>query len=149
MNKEPYCTCFTEGLKKLSQPAFRLVCHCKTCREYLKQDLNDECNYFAKSNSHLDLTNIEFKSYQKGFSPIKRGTCLTCNKPAFSKVKVGLMPEFLVIPTAMLPEEPNIKPFAHLYYSSAVHQVNDGIKKIKGHILSQIAIQVAILKSII
>lgn len=143
------CSCIESEIEKLPDPLFRLVCHCETCRRYTGSDSFDECTFLLKDCAHLSLDKVEFNSYQSGFSPMKRGTCKTCGKLSYSTIRVWPFPAFIMVPSQVIRRHNLPKPFAHLYYKSRVHDSNDFIKKINGHLLSQLAIQLNIFKGLL
>ena len=148
MNGSEYCRCNEGQLKEMPSPLFRLVCHCKTCQDFFNQGYNDECTFLLNECHHLDLSEIEFKGYQKGFSPIKRGKCKSCGKPSYCKVKFGPFAEFITVPSEGLKSIEIPPPFAHIYYGSRCEQMDDNIKKINGHYRSQAAILWAVLEAL-
>jgi len=143
------CSCIDNEVKLLSKPLFRLVCHCNTCRSYTGSSYYDECTYLLKDCEGLSLDNVDFKSYQKGFSPMKRGKCKACGKISYSTIRVWPFPGFVMLPSQLVGQNNIPKPFAHIYYKNRVIDVGDVIRKINGHFLSQIAIQVNIIKGLI
>lgn len=149
MNTEGLCGCGFSEFDNLPSPLFRLVCHCKTCQLFFGSSQNDECTFLLKDCSGLDFEGAEFKSYQKGFSPIKRGKCIQCGKPRYCRIKVGPFAEFVSIPSDYLRHMDLPQPFAHIYYSSSTGEVNDVVKKIGGHFRSQLAIQLAVFISLL
>lgn len=142
------CSCIDSQIEQLPKPLFRLVCHCETCRTYTGAPHYDECTFLLSDCEHISFDNVEFKSYQKGFSPMKRGKCIDCGKLSYSTIRVWPFPAFVMLPSKMLQGSDKPKPFAHLYYQSKTIDVEDRVKKINGHILSQLAIQVNIMKSL-
>ena len=144
----PYCECNSSELDHLPPPLFRLVCHCKTCRSFYGTPFNDECNFLLKDCSSIRLDNIELKGHQQGNSPIKRGKCKSCGKISHSTVKFGPFAEFLIIPTERIKNMPLPEPFAHIYYNSRVRDVESNVKKVGGHLLSQLYILARVLKSL-
>ncbi len=142
-----YCKCHPEIYRNSSPPLFRLICHCKTCQEYLSAEFNDECTFFLKDCPEIKLEEIEFKSYQSRYLPIKRGKCKTCGKVACCIAKLGPVTLFVMIPSAMLDTANLPEPIAHIYYDRRVNETADQIQKISGHLPSQMTILMAILKS--
>jgi len=143
------CKCLDKQIEQLPKPLFRFVCHCETCRKYTKAECFDESSFLLKDCGDLDLSNIEFKSYQTGFSPMERGKCKTCGMVSFSKIRVWPFPAFVMLPSHKISIENLPKPFAHLYYKSRVTEANDHIKKVNGHMMSQLTIQFNIMKGLI
>lgn len=144
-----YCQCNIDQLQNLQAPLFRFVCHCKTCQDFFGAPFNDECTFLLNDCTGVDLKNIEFRSYQKGFSPIKRGKCKSCGKAAFCMARVWPYPAFLMVPSEALSGHSLPRPLAHIYYHSRVASVKDSTKKINGHFRGQIAIQAAIAIAIL
>ncbi len=149
MSLEGLCSCNLNEFHNLPKPLFRLVCHCKTCQLFFGSSYNDECTFLLKDCKGLSLDRAEFKSYQNGFSPIKRGKCIQCGKPKYCRVKVGPFAEFVSIPSDYIRHIELPQPFAHIYYDSRAAEVKDRFIKIGGHLMSQIAIQYAIFVSIL
>ncbi|WP_461424007.1 GFA family protein [Ketobacter sp.] len=142
------CGCSPGEFDTLSKPLFRLVCHCRTCQLFFGSDYNDECTFLLKDCTSLNAESLEFKSYQRGFSPIKRGQCIQCGKPKYCKVKMGSIIGFVSIPTNYLRHLDLPPPIAHIYYDNRTTEVHDAVKKIAGHRRSQAAIQWAVLSSL-
>lgn len=147
MSESVYCQCNDQELHEMPSPLFRLICHCKTCQEFFRQDYNDECTYFLRDCLHIKLENIDFRGYQKGHSPIKRGKCKTCGKISYCRIKVGPFPEFLMVPSARVGSLDLPRPFTHVYYGSRVKDIHDDINKIYGHYRSQLVIFWAVIKA--
>lgn len=143
------CTCIRNEIDHLPKPLFRLVCHCETCRKYTGSDYYDECTFLLKDCTSISLDKVNLKSYQSGFSPMKRGHCKECGKISYSTIRVWPFPAFLMVPSKSLEREDIPKPFAHLYYKSRIKDMSDVIRKINGHLLSQLAIQFNILKGLL
>lgn len=147
MKSRELCECSIGDLDSLPKPQFRLVCHCKTCQAFFGASHNDECSFLLKDCKGLDLSDVEFKSYQTGNSPIKRGKCNKCGKPKYCKIKAGPFPEFLVISTEQLSNRTDLPdPIGHIYYGSRVNDINDGFKKVSGHFISQLVIVWSVFK---
>ena len=143
------CSCIDSEVENLGEPLFRLVCHCSTCRSYTESDFFDECTFLLNDREILSLDKIDFKSYQKGFSPMKRGKCKDCGKVSYSTIRVWPFPRFIMVPSASVKKASKTKPFAHLYYKSRVVDMRDSTPKINGHFLSQIFIQLNIIKGML
>ena len=149
MNLKGLCICNPNEFDNFPKPLFRLVCHCKTCQSFFGSTCNDECTFLLKDCTGLKFDGAEFESYQNGFSPIKRGKCIQCGKPKYCRIKVGPFAEFVSVPSDYLRHIDLPQPFAHIYYNSRAAEVNDKFRKIGGHFMSQIAIQWAILVSLL
>lgn len=56
--------------------------------------------------------------------------------------------EFLIIPTERIKNRPLPAPFAHVYYNSRVRDIESNVRKVGGHLLSQLYILARVLKSL-
>ncbi len=143
-----FCQCHSDIFQNLPVPLFRLVCHCKTCQAFFGADYNDECTFALQDCQGINLAQIEFKSYQTPLSPIKRGKCKQCGKVACCIANLGPLAQFVMVPTALLSRTPLPDPIAHIYYDRRVKDLADSIPKRNGHLLSQVTIQIAVLKTL-
>ncbi len=143
------CTCYLSDIERLPLPRFRMICHCQTCQDFLKSDFNDECVYLLTDCDELDLTDVVFKSYQAGFSPVKRGICGRCNKPSFCRIKIGFLPEFLTVPSTLVSVHKVPDATGHVYYHGRVADADDEWKKVSGHYLSQLFIAYSGIKALL
>lgn len=108
-------------------------------------EYNDECTFALQDCQGLNLDQIEFKSYQTRLAPIKRGTCKACGKVTCCIANLGPLAQFVMVPTALLSRDPLQAsfrgelpdPIAHIYYDRRVVAVEDGLKKVSGHISTQ------------
>lgn len=143
------CSCTKDEIENLNEPLFRLICHCSTCRSYTGADFFDECTFLLKDSESLSLDKVDFKTYQSGFSPMKRGRCNECGKVSYSTIRVWPFPKFVMLPTAAIRNKNIKKPFAHLYYKSRVIDIDDSVRKINSHFVSQLFIQFNIIRSLL
>ena len=144
-----YCHCKPSEFSNLPEPLFRIICHCKTCQKFNGQPYNDECTFWYKDCSEINVENVDFKSYQSRLSPLKRGMCKFCGKVAYSIAKIGPLAHLVMVSSERLGAQKRPDPSAHVYYDRRVSEADDRIKKVSGHVLSQAVIQWAILKSVI
>ena len=143
------CGCYLNEIEALPLPRFRMICHCKTCQEFLGADFNDECVYLRKDCPTLDLTGVRFKRYQTGFSPVQRGICERCHKPSFCRIKLAGLPEFLMVPTSAVSPHKRPSPSGHVYYHSRKADTEDACRKVNGHYLSQLYIALTAIKALL
>lgn len=144
-----FCNCNPGAFDNMPEPLFRLVCHCKTCQAFFGTEYNDECTFFLKDCPGLNLKNIEFKSYQSKWLPIKRGKCKSCGKVACCMAKLGPFAHLVMVSSELIELEHLPNPIAHVYYDRRVVDADDKIPKVSGHLFSQATIQLAVFKSLI
>lgn len=144
---EAFCTCVEDAFSDVPEPLFRIICHCKTCQVFYGRPYNDECTFWLKDCGDLDFQKVEFKSYQSTLSPLKRGKCKACGRVVYSIAKIGFLDYLIMVPAETLKINSIPAPRAHIYYDRRLADVNDTVKKVSGHISSQVLIQSAILRA--
>ncbi len=144
------CHCETVTVSPKAKPLVRFICHCETCQRYTKQPFSDECFFLYKDVQIENIDHVTFKKYQSNFSPLQRGLCNTCNKPAISIASVSSMLKFALLPTESVSNVITLPPVsAHVFYHRRISSINDSVPKYSGYWRSQLATQWLILKSCI
>jgi len=71
---------------------------------------------------------------------VQRGRCVRCDGAALERVRLPVMPNLIMVPSANITHDTRLPPpVAHIFYASRVAVVNDGLPKHDGFMASQIA----------
>jgi len=148
-NQSGQCSCGTVQFETTERPIFRAYCHCTICQKYNGAAYADVTVFRAKNVASVDESNISFKVYQQ--PPIvQRGTCTQCGKPAFEKIRIPLMPKLIAIPSGNFADAAHLPaPSMHIFYDSRVRDMDDGIKKYRGFVASQLGFGAGLMKGMI
>lgn len=134
------CQCGDTTFSIVGKPLTRVKCHCTICQEFNDADYGDVTIYSSKDVNIDNIESIDFKEY-KAPPAVKRGKCLTCNKPAIELLDLPLLPNLAIVPTRNIPSESQLpEPDSHIFYHRRKNDVDDGIPKHSGFIKSQTAL---------
>lgn len=142
------CSCGSVVFETTAAPICRAYCHCTICQNFNNADYADVTAYYAKDVILADESAVEFKVHKQP-PLLRRGTCINCNKPAIEKLSIPLMPKLVLIPSGNIDNGERLPdPVMHIFYDKHVQAFDDGLKKYRGFLPSQIGFSVALIKSI-
>ena len=150
MTKVEYCNCGNIYFKNEAQLTARFICHCTLCRSYSGTDFYDEAFFAVDDIGIVDDEKLSWQRNFSGRSPVNRGTCKVCDKPAISIIDMPFM-KFSLVPADSIPEHIDKKKAScHVFYHRRVNDVDDVLPKYRSYWSSQIMnswhLLVAILK---
>jgi|GEM_PF-478309 len=147
LNAENYCTCGIVSAKPKAKPLERFACHCETCRQHTGQAFSDECLFWFDDVKGAEEDELLFEKQSK-FTPLSRGVCRACGKPAISVLSVTSSLKFVLLPSVLLTASDELPPLsAHVFYHRCVSEIQDNVPKYRGYLASQLATQWHILKA--
>lgn len=150
-NRSGRCSCGSVHFVTTARPMFRAYCHCTICQKFNDADYADVTVFYAKSVDSVDESKISFKVYQQP-PLVQRGTCIQCDKPALEKIRLPLplMPRLIVIPSSNFDDTERLPaPSMHIFYDKRVSDLEDGIKKYRGFVASQLGFGLGLMKGMI
>lgn len=141
------CECGKTQVAINKPPLLRFHCHCTICQNLYKKPFSDVTVMWSKDAS---LTQDAYIEYRRPGLLLKRGVCTQCEQPIFATmtlfpgVKLAFVPANRYDNQQILP-----KPSAHIFFHRSEVPIDDGIKKTKGFIKSELLISWLIVKSAI
>ncbi len=142
------CQCGDTTFTIKDKPIIRLLCHCKICQEFNHAPYGDVAIFLSKDVVLKDHSKVQYKKYKMP-PAIQRGKCTTCNKPAVEMLKLPMMPELTIIPSANIPTGDFLPdPSMHIFYHRRINDMNDELPKISGFLKSQVLLGGKILSAI-
>ena len=139
------CECGKSQVELKKAPMLRFHCHCTICQNLYKQPYSDVTVMW---NKNAKLTQGEHIEYRRPGLLLKRGVCTQCQQPIFATMtllpglKLAFIPANRYDDASILP-----KPSAHIFFHRSEVEMNDGIRKTKGFIKSELMISWLIIKS--
>ena len=145
------CECGQTQLSLIKPPMLRFHCHCTICQNLYKRPFSDVTVMWA---SNVKLIQGKRMEYRRPGLLLKRGVCTGCEQPllAYMTLFPGLKLAFVPgnrysNPSALIGGLP--KPSAHIFFHRSEQEIDDGIGKYKGFIVSELVSSWLILKSAI
>jgi hypothetical protein len=141
------CECGQTQVSLTKPPMLRFHCHCTICQELYKRPFSDVTVMWS---GNAKLTRGEHIEYRRPGLLLKRGVCTQCEQPIlaymtlFPGVKLAFVPGNRYDDQAILPNAS-----AHIFFHRSQQQIDDGIGKYKGFIVSELAVSWLIVKSAI
>ena len=139
------CQCGDTRFSIKDKPIIRLFCHCKICQEFNSAPYGDVAIFLSKDVVLQENSKVDYKKYKMP-PAVQRGKCSSCHKPAIEYLKLPLMPELTIIPSANIPTGDFLPdPSMHIFYHRRINDMNDELPKISGFIKSQVKLAGKIL----
>ncbi|WP_353142561.1 GFA family protein [Acinetobacter pragensis] len=137
------CQCEANTFTINAQPIARFNCHCKICQQYSGQNYSDVSVFLRSDVSNLNISSTQFKRFKLPPN-IRRGLCKKCNKPS---IELGMVGQLVFIPTANLKDPIQIEePSMHIFYHRRVQDINDGLPKYSGFLISQTMVSMLLMQ---
>ena len=133
------CVCGATAFHADGEPLFRILCHCTICQRFNSAPFADVLVFRAEDVTLPARGAVNFETY-KPPPNVRRGKCATCARPAIEVFAAPILPELVMVPTAMLGSgAPAPAPVAHIFYDKRVSDANDTYPKHRGFLRSQLA----------
>lgn len=148
---ESSCQCECGHVRySVSGPALlRGFCHCTICQEFNQAPFADISLFKASNVDFPASETVQYKAYKKLPPAVQRGKCAACQGVAIERLKLPLMPEIVVVPSANVMEASILpEPALHIFYHRRVADVQDSLPKYEGFMTSQWAFSHRLLKAL-
>lgn len=143
------CPCGSVEFSLVGRPLCRGFCRCTICQKFNNADYADVTVFRASNLESIDESRITFKVHKQP-PLVSRGTCAQCGNAAIEKLRIPLMPGMVIVPSCNVVDETRLPaPSMHIFYDKCVNEIDDGLKKYRGFIPSQIAFGAGLMKAMI
>ena len=141
------CPCGAAQAEVTAMPTQRFFCHCTICQSLYKAPFADVTILRADAVSVTTPGAVGFNKY-KAPPALDRGLCTACEKPLLGFLHLPLLPDFAFISAANY-REPDLlpEPTMHIWYRSRQADVDDGLKKVSGPLMSNLVLAGPMLKT--
>ena len=120
----------------------------KICQEFNHAPYGDVAIFLSKDVVLKDHSKVQYKKYKMP-PAVQRGKCTSCDKPAVEMLKLPMLPELTIIPSANIPTGDFLPdPSMHIFYHRRINDMHDELPKISGFIKSQVLLGGKILSAI-
>ena len=140
------CSCGAVGFRTIEPAIFRAFCHCTICQRFNTSSYADVTVFFSNDIILRNESKIEYKVH-KNPPLVRRGTCVECGKPAIEKINIPLMPKLIIVPSRNMDNIEDLPPPSlHIFYDKRVSDIDDGLRKYHGYLLSQVGFALGLMK---
>lgn len=141
MNAQSHCQCEC-GAARFSvsgQPLLRGFCHCTICQAFNDAPFADITLFRRQDVTMPAEGSVAYRNYASP-AMLYRGKCVKCQKPAVEYIDFPLMPDVVIVPTAVIDDQSIVPaPSLHIFYDRRQQDVDDALPKHNGYLASQCA----------
>lgn len=134
------CHCGMTRFSVHAQPILRGFCHCTICQAFNEAAYADITIFRRRDIAYPEDNQVAFKAHR--WPPLlQRGRCIACEQAAVEFLRMPLMPELAIIPTANIADGSYVPaPALHIFYDHRAQDADDALPKYAGYARSQLAL---------